>query len=418
MNAKLSALAICLMMSVLVAVAPAQQLGGQMPADVAAPTHQPAAHGQPAPAETQPTSQPGQQPVVSDRTFLERDGAVIVEVESVPPAGDWQAETDLKGYTGRCYYTWRGADLFNQPGQGAMGYRIRIVTPGRYNLRLHNRHDFDDATEENDVWTRMDDGKWTKCYSSWRGRWVWHSAHEHSHDEKVPASYELTAGDHVFYLSGRSKNFSVDRFVLYRGGNEHAGKPLMEGPESAMLPERTPSPAVPDLPAGAEQLPKVADAWREGMLGEAYFFSRRPRTSAGADVLAAVEHYAVTQQEAISKLAEEAPLAAAAMMRQLARQLAPAPHAGRMVPLAAQWENSPAGKDARAATDLLTEARKLAADLPDAKAAATQPALQARYDEVLPRIAARIDAIRTRFPETRARAFAETLAGELGIGQQ
>lgn len=147
--------------------------------------------------------------------FEDRDGVIVFEVESArPEGGEWGGETELEGFTGKGYYTWRGKDLFNTPGKGTLAYPIVVHKGGTYKLRIHNRHDFEDRTEQNDCWTKLDDGKWIKTFSSRRGRWTWHTHHEHGHDHKAAASYELTPGKHVFYISGRSRGFSIDRVHL------------------------------------------------------------------------------------------------------------------------------------------------------------------------------------------------------------
>lgn len=155
--------------------------------------------------------------------FEEVDGVVVIEVESCRPQGDWKPEKDLKGFTGKGYYTWRGGNLFRTPGKGTLVYPVRVAEDGTYHLAIRNRHDFHDSTEQNDCWTRIDEGKWLKAFSSKRGEWTWHTRHEHSHSKKIPAFYELKAGLHLLQVSGRSKGFSIDRIHLYRDG---AKKPL------------------------------------------------------------------------------------------------------------------------------------------------------------------------------------------------
>jgi len=154
--------------------------------------------------------------------FEAAGGVIVIEVESCKPQGDWKPEKALKGFTGKGYYTWRGGNSFRTPGKGTLLYVIRVAEAGKYLLAIHNRHDFHDSTEENDCWTRMDEGKWLKTFSSKRGQWTWHSRHEHSHSKKIPAAYELTEGLHVFQISGRSKGFSIDRVHLYRDGVKNA----------------------------------------------------------------------------------------------------------------------------------------------------------------------------------------------------
>ena len=150
--------------------------------------------------------------------FEEAGGVVVIEVESCRPQGDWKPEKDLKGFTGKGYYTWRGGNLFRTRGKGTLLYPVRVAEDGKYHLAIHNRHDFHDSTEQNDCWTRIDEEKWLKTFSSKRGQWTWHTRHEHSHSKKIPAFYELKAGLHVLQISGRSKGFSIDRIHLYRDG--------------------------------------------------------------------------------------------------------------------------------------------------------------------------------------------------------
>jgi hypothetical protein len=57
-----------------------------------------------------------------------------------------------------------------------------------------------------------------KTFSSTRGQWTWATNHEFSAGDKPPASYPLSAGIHVLEISGRSRNFSLDRFHLYLDG--------------------------------------------------------------------------------------------------------------------------------------------------------------------------------------------------------
>ena len=189
--------------------------------------------------------------------FEEADGVVVIEVESCRPQADWKPEKDLKGFTGKGYYTWRGGNRFRSPGKGVLVYPVRVAEDGKYHLAIHNRHDFHDSTEENDCWTRIDEEKWLKTFSSKRGEWTWHTRHEHSHSKKIPAFYELKAGLHLLRVSGRSKGFSIDRIHLYRDG---AASPLdTKRPETrrgaAQAPEKDEAAAKPDPAPGKRRLP-------------------------------------------------------------------------------------------------------------------------------------------------------------------
>jgi len=164
----------------------------------------------------------------------------VVEIESHPVSGSWARETSLAGYTGSAYYTWRGADLFGSPGSGVLRYRFSVSTGGTWHLRIHNRHDFADSTEQNDCFTRMDGGAWVKTFSSTRGQWTWATNHEFDANTKPPAQYTLTAGTHTLELSGRSQGFSIDRFHLYRDGVANPTDPTR--PPSSTAPGGTTPP--------------------------------------------------------------------------------------------------------------------------------------------------------------------------------
>jgi hypothetical protein len=158
---------------------------------------------------------PAALPSQTSDVYQESGGIVIVEIESAPEVPSWNAETAMTGYTGTCYYTWRGADLFNSPGAGVLSYYFNIAATGSYNFRIRNRHDAADSTLYNDCFTRMDGGAWVKTYSSVRGGWTWNTNHEFSSTDKVAARYDLAAGVHLLEISGRSAEFSLDRFHLY-----------------------------------------------------------------------------------------------------------------------------------------------------------------------------------------------------------
>jgi hypothetical protein len=172
--------------------------------------------------------------------YEEQAGRVIMEVETHPPTGSWVPEKRLEGYSAAGYYTWRGPNSFRSPGGGVLTYVFHIKTPGTYQLRIRNRHDFHDSTEQNDCFTRMDGGEWVKTFSSKRGEWTFRSNHEHGHNRKPPASYELKAGRHILQISGRSQGFSIDRIHLYRAGDR--------GAEDASLPETRAKAATTDKP--------------------------------------------------------------------------------------------------------------------------------------------------------------------------
>jgi hypothetical protein len=190
------------------------------------------------------------------QTFQESGGIVVMEVESAPLAGSWVKETSIAGSTGSGYYRWNGADQFGSPGQGVLSYAINVANPGEYNLRIRNHHNHPDSTLENDCFTRMDGGSWIKTYSSTANQWTWHTRHEEGGTHSDP-KYTLSAGVHTFQISGRSRNFRIDRIHLYLG---NVAGPLDETrPESLTTtgggtttppPPTTPPPTSPPAPTG------------------------------------------------------------------------------------------------------------------------------------------------------------------------
>ena len=148
--------------------------------------------------------------------YREVNGLIFAEIESVPLVDQWALETDLEGYTGTGYYTWRGPDLFLSPGHGILTYVLDITTPGLYNMRIHNRHDFIDPTEENDIFTRINGGEWVKTFSWQNLEWTYTTGLEYpNHHFDLAPSYHLEAGRHTFEISARSHGFSIDHILFF-----------------------------------------------------------------------------------------------------------------------------------------------------------------------------------------------------------
>ena len=193
--------------------------------------------------------------LVEAQTYQESGGLVVIEVESTPTAGSWVSETSVGGYTGASFYRWNGPDLFGSPGSGVLSYSINITNAGTYNLRIRNHHNHPDSTLENDCWTKMDGGAWIKTYSSQANAWVWNTRHEQGSTHSNP-TYSLSAGTHTFQISGRSKNFRIDRFHLYLGS---VNNPTNENyPQSSTGGGVPPPPPPPPPPTGGDAVTGIA----------------------------------------------------------------------------------------------------------------------------------------------------------------
>ena len=159
------------------------------------------------------------------------ENLIVVEVETEDPASGWIEVTDNPGYTGDSFFRWDGPNQFNNPGNGTIRYEFEVHEAGTWQLRLRNRHNHPDSTEENDCWTRMDGGAWIKTFSNGSGtvnQWTFKTNFELGGGYPV-ASHSLQLGRHVLEISGRSHGFMIDRIHFYRGG--------VSNPESASQPQ-------------------------------------------------------------------------------------------------------------------------------------------------------------------------------------
>jgi len=146
-------------------------------------------------------------------TYLPDAGDVVVmECESAGSPGSWVEETVCGGFGGASYLRWNGPDLFFSPGRDPLTYRFRVNPPGEYLVRVHIRHDNPDPSEGNDCWASMDAEPWEKLFHNTGaggvGVWTFNPRYEHTGD--FPR-YTLAQGVHEFRISGRSRNFKIDR---------------------------------------------------------------------------------------------------------------------------------------------------------------------------------------------------------------
>lgn len=344
------------------------------------------------------------------KAYVESGGIVVVEVESAPAAKGWRQETKLDGYTGSSYYTDAG-------GGKALEYVIVITTPGKYNLRIGNRHDFHDSTLQNDCWTQMDDGDRIKTFSSKRGEWTWATNHEIHGGGKPPASYELDAGRHVFRISGRSSGFSIDRFHLYMGS---AKSSLDES-----LPESRAGPAGLDK---LEHLTKVASYVERGFLGKALAGAQKaaesgegPEKAEGKRVADALLEHAKSRRAEITKVKPVAPEKAVQLLADLAGQYSGSDTGRELVKEAKAWSGEKATKDAVKARRVYEQVAKIAKPLLGrdgkgrGKGRGTDDKFAVRYRTQLASISRAAAFLKEKYPETPACRKTAALAESLGI---
>lgn len=254
-------------------------------------------------------------------TYWEEDGIIAVDLEDFDAKKPWKKETDLKGFTGDSYYTWRGPNSYRGAGGGTMEFKIIITKPGDYYLNIHNRHQHHDSTLENDCYTQMDDGNWVKTFSSKRDVWLWQSTHEWDHKTKIPAKYTLTAGLHIFRISGRSHGFSIDRFHLWHSSLNKKNTQSTDVKLSA-----SDSPTAPETITDK----RLISYWESGRLGmvarECEAILKKGENQEATKALEAIDAFASKRKAQINKLKEFAPSLAYESLRSLAGALSYTSH--------------------------------------------------------------------------------------------
>ena len=156
--------------------------------------------------------------------FIEENGLIVMEAESVPRNNNWQFESSEPGFAGEGYLRYVGANHFNDPGFDILEFQIVITNPGTYRLFNFISHlNAPEPDQQNDVWTKMDDGEWLKTVHG--GLYVdlgftyhttWALRDEQGQEFFMSPEYELDAGVHTFFISGRSWNVRLDRIHIWK----------------------------------------------------------------------------------------------------------------------------------------------------------------------------------------------------------
>lgn len=193
---------------------------------------------------TMPPAPAGVEPVVvapqGEHIFLEVDGKIVIEAEHVPLTDEWMVERSEPGYSGEGYIRWMPSWIgkISHQHQGILMYRLRISNPGRYRMALRSSHaGAPERDKWNDCWTLMGlnpvspYGITRKTYHSITQQqfdeglgFSWHTTHDNygavakvEGHFSVPV-YNLSAGDHWFWLCGRSGGFRIDKIHFFKEG--------------------------------------------------------------------------------------------------------------------------------------------------------------------------------------------------------
>ena len=168
--------------------------------------------------------------ISSADTFLEKKGIVVIEAESTKSRlGDWKRKTDVKGFTGECHLEFTGNKPENGPPKSPLKYKFKINKAGKYQLTLRARKRLETKRQDisNDCYVALK-GDFssggeaplktlksdTKMFGGNADSWGWTRSLDSNH-KKFPAIYQLKAGEtYELTISGRSKNFNIDRILL------------------------------------------------------------------------------------------------------------------------------------------------------------------------------------------------------------
>ncbi|MFW6061289.1 MAG: hypothetical protein ACOC93_00620 [Planctomycetota bacterium] len=166
------------------------------------------------------------------RAYAESDGVVCIPAESVAgELGKWRKHTDdsFKDWVGGFFaggcLQFTGNREHSGPPQSVLTYFVRVTDGGTYKLAvraLEAPMETGEGDKANDCYVRMVGqpewrGELTKCVLLGPSyQWSWNVRSEWKHHTFAIAEYDLPTGVHAFQVAGRSKNFFLDRIVLYK----------------------------------------------------------------------------------------------------------------------------------------------------------------------------------------------------------
>jgi hypothetical protein len=159
--------------------------------------------------------------------FIEKDGIIVIEAESGPSVTEWAIETSHGSHTGAGYIRFNANNTSSGPPNGRRVYLLKVTTPGLYKMDARvSRPVIDPSRTDlaNDCYTKMvghaghqgTDCKTYKPGAAAADTWHWdkfiHYTAGHQH---IYPKYNLVAGINRFEVSGRAKEFKIDRIVFY-----------------------------------------------------------------------------------------------------------------------------------------------------------------------------------------------------------
>ena len=112
------------------------------------------------------------QSIKNDGVFLEKNGLVVMEAETITLNDEWPIEAIEPDWRGIGYIRYDGPNRWGNPNENKqIAYTFFIEHPGVYRMRMRMQHKTAPEDDlENDVWVKLDDGEFVKAFHP-KSRW-------------------------------------------------------------------------------------------------------------------------------------------------------------------------------------------------------------------------------------------------------
>lgn len=182
---------------------------------------------------------------IKSQIFVEKNGVVKVEMESILTKESWKLETSHIGFSGSGYFVWTGNEYFNSVNSGILEYRLKINNPGKYRMLWYTKvGKGNQNSEHNDTWLKFEGVKdfyglrgdnhkvyphgvctnncpngaglsgFFKVYGANTDYWDWRGATSDNDTHDIYVEFE-NPGIYTMKLAARSAYHLIDKFILF-----------------------------------------------------------------------------------------------------------------------------------------------------------------------------------------------------------
>lgn len=187
-------------------------------------------------------------PLLAGPVFQEKAGILVMEAESTASSlGSWKKKTDVPDYSGDCHLEFTGNKAESGPPKSPLKYSFQINKGGTYELAIRCRKRLESKRQDisNDCYLALK-GDFetggdaplkilksdTKLYGGSPDGWGWSAKLDRDH-KKMSPKYLLKSGEtYTLTISGRSKNFNIDR-IFFVHEDADLGKVKRENPKES-----------------------------------------------------------------------------------------------------------------------------------------------------------------------------------------